>query len=226
MPETTVKSMSSADLLTNLIRDGKASFAQKKFDQSVELITGLRDIDIKKSEININEAVLLPRPLRRPAKICIFASGDLAMRAKRAGSDRVVEPDEIDRLAGDKTARKKLCRQFDFFLAETSLMAKIGKVLGPHLGPKGKMPIPIQRDAPVENLLSRFRSSIRVRSRGQMAVQAKIGDVHMSEEDLVENARAVLSAIERKLPAGEKNLARIMIKSTMSRPVKMRVTAK
>jgi large subunit ribosomal protein L1 len=213
-------------VLTNLIKESKASLPKKKFDQSIELITRLKDIDTKKGELNINEPIILPRPPHKSAKICIFASGDLAMRAKRAGADRVMEPDDIDRLAADKRGSKKLSKQFDFFLAETSLMAKLGKVLGPYLGPKGKMPTPIQREAPVDSLLGRFRSSVRVRSRGQMAVQARIGDERMSEADLAENARAVLSAIERKLPSGDKNVDVMMIKSTMSKPVKMRATAK
>ncbi len=88
------------------------------------------------------------------------------------------------------------------------------------MGPRGKMPTPVPFNAPIESFLDRFRSSIRIRVKNSLSSSCKIGDESMSEEDLVANANAVISAIEKKLPNGDKNIKKIMFKTTMGKIVK------
>ena len=99
-------------------------------------------------------------------------------------------------------------------------MPTVGKSLGQLLGPRGKMPIPVPFDADIGAFLARFRSSIKVRTRASLSVSCKIGDESMDDADLATNAHAVLNAIEKKLPNGEKNIKKIMIKTSMGKPVK------
>jgi large subunit ribosomal protein L1 len=99
-------------------------------------------------------------------------------------------------------------------------MPIVGKTLGQLLGPRGKMPTPVPFDADIVAFLARFRTSIKVRTRASLSVSAKIGDITMDDADLAINAHTVLAAVERKLPNGEKNVKRIMIKTTMGKPVK------
>jgi len=172
--------------------------------------------------LSINEVVYLPKTSKE-ASVCVFAAGDLALRAKRSGADRVIEPEELDRLSTDKRQLRKISRDYSFFLAETSLMPKIGKAFGQYLGPRGKMPTPVPPNAPIETMIKRFRSATRVRSRGQLAIACKIGDEDMGDQDLAENTLAVLEAVERKLPSGAKNLDKVMVKMTMSEPVAIKV---
>ncbi len=82
------------------------------------------------------------------------------------------------------------------------------------------MPVPVPYDAPIESFLQRFRSSIKVRVRGSLSLSCKIGDESMDDADLAVNAHAVISAVEKKLPNGEKNIKRIMVKTTMGKPIK------
>ena len=96
----------------------------------------------------------------------------------------------------------------------------VGKTMGQLLGPRGKMPTPVPFDASIEAFLQRFRTSIKVRTRASLSISCKIGDETMSDADLAVNAHAVLGAIEKKLPNGEKNMKKIMIKTTMGKPVK------
>jgi len=51
-------------------------------------------------------------------------------------------------------------------------------------------------------------------------MSCKIGDESMGNTDLAINVHAVLSAVEKKLPSGEKNLKTVIIKTTMGKPVK------
>jgi len=174
--------------------------------------------DVKKG-FALNEVVQLPKT-SSPATVCIMATGDMGQKAKEAKADAVVGSDELDKFAANKRASRKFINKYDFFLADTQIMPAVGKVLGQLLGPRGKMPTPVPFNASIESFLQRFRSSIKVRARSTLAMSCKIGDESMENADLAINAHAVLSAVEKKLPSGEKNLKRVIIKTTMGKPVK------
>ena len=198
-------------------------YKKRNFQQSFELILKLKDVDVKKTDLNINEVVFLPNRLTDQAKVCVFAGGDSALRAQRAGADRVIESGELDTLASEKRNAKKLAREYQFFMADTSLMPKIGKILGQFLGPKGRMPTPIPPSAPIEAMLNRYRTAIRVKARGSLSVAGKIGDESLDDSNLAENALAVINQVEKKLPNGEKNIQSLVVKKTMGKLTRMKM---
>jgi len=179
----------------------------------------LKDIDVKKG-FAMNETIQLPKKLSKPTTVCVMAGGDMGLKAKSANADRVVSGDELNTLAANKREARKFINNYDFFLADTQLMTTVGKVLGQLLGPRGKMPIPVPFNAPIESFLDRFRSSIRVKVKNSLSMSCKIGDESMDDGDLAANAHAVLNAIEKKLPSGDKNIRRIIVKTSMGKPVK------
>ncbi|HKC79143.1 MAG TPA: 50S ribosomal protein L1 [Nitrosopumilaceae archaeon] len=211
--------------LTQMIGEAKKGQKERKFKQSIELIMVFRDIDVKKG-FAINETVQLPKTLSQPASVCVVASGDLGLKAKSANADRIVDGTEVNKIGANKRESRKLINGFDFFLSDTSLMATVGKTLGQFMGPRGKMPTPIPFNAPIDSILERFRSSIRVRLRNSLSLACKIGDETMSDEDLTANANAVISLVEKKLPSGDKNIKKIMIKTTMGKLIKQPLVEK
>ena len=206
--------------LVSLIQEAKKSEKERKFKQSLELYLTFKDIDVKKG-FALNEIIQLPKQMSQPAGVCVMATGDMGIKAKKANADKVIDRDELNKLAENKRETRKLINKYDFFLADTKLMANVGKSLGQLLGPRGKMPTPVPFNAPIETFLNRFRSSIRVRVKNSLALSCKIGDVEMDEKDVASNALAIISAIEKKLPNGDKNLRKIMIKTTMGKPIKL-----
>lgn len=210
--------------LKEMIKEAKSADKERKFKQSVELIMVFKDIDVKKG-FSLNETVQLPKT-NSPAAVCVMASGDMGLKAKSAKADRVIDNDELNQLAANKRESRKMINSFDFFLADTKLMPVVGKVLGQILGPRGKMPIPVPFNAPIESFLDRFRSSIRVKVKNSLSMSCKIGDETMEDSDLALNANAVVSAVEKKLPNGDKNIKRIMVKTTMGKISKQPQMAK
>jgi len=204
--------------LTEMIKTVKADAKQRKFKQALEIIITFKDIDVKKG-FAINEIVQLPKT-SSPAAVCVMATGDMSTKAKAANADAVIGTEELDKFAANKRESRKFINKYDFFLADTKIMPVVGKVLGQLLGPRGKMPVPVPFDAPIESFLQRFRSSIKVRVRSSLSLACKFGDETMDDTDLAINAHAVVSAIEKKLPNGEKNIKKIMIKTTMGKPTK------
>ena len=204
--------------LSEMIKAVKADAKQRKFKQALEIIITFKDIDVKKG-FAINEIVQLPKT-SSPAAVCVMATGDMSTKAKAAKADAVIGTEDLDKFAANKRESRKFINKYDFFLADTKIMPVVGKVLGQLLGPRGKMPVPVPFDAPIESFLQRFRSSIKVRVRSSLSLACKFGDETMSDEDLAINAHAIVSAVEKKLPNGEKNIKRIMIKTTMGKPTK------
>jgi large subunit ribosomal protein L1 len=215
--------MLSNQQLAELAKKGKEQSKQTKFPQSVEILIALKEVDPKKTDLNINEIVYLPHPVAKQARICFIGSGDLAVRAKNAKANLVMDPSQLENYGGSKRDAKKLARSYDFFLADTALMPRIGKVLGQALGPKGKIPTPVPPNSPVEAMINRMRTAIRVRSRGSLGVMAKVGDSKLTDPELAENIVAVVSVVSKKLPNGDKNIKTVMVKTTMGKPAKQAV---
>lgn len=204
--------------LKELIEHARRDYKKRNFDQSIDLTIVLKDIDVKKG-FSFNEVVHLPNKLSRQATICVVTSGEMGTRARRAEADRIIEVEELDRIGTNKKEAKKLAKSYDFFVSDTSLMSTVGRSLGQFLGPKGKMPTPIPYGAPIESILNRLRSSVRVRVRNQLNVSTKIGDEKMDDRQLVQNASAILSIVEKKLPQGDKNIRNTFVKFTMGNAI-------
>jgi large subunit ribosomal protein L1 len=209
--------------LAELVKKGKES-KERKFPETVESVITFKDVDPKKTDLNINETVYLPHPGSHKSTICFIGSGDLLLRAKNAGVEGTLEPSQLENFAGNKKEAKKLARQYDFFLAETALMPRIGKILGTSLGPKGKIPTPVAPNAPIEAMITRTRTAVRVRSRATLAVAAKVGDRKLSDADLADNILAMVAAVQKKLPSGDRNIRAVIVKTTMGKPVKSKVS--
>ena len=161
------------------VKKARSASTKRQFKQSFELVINLKDIDVKKNQINLNETIFLPNPPQNKSKVCVIASGDLSLRAK-TDADQVLETTKIDEMSDDKRSARKIAYSYDFFLAETAAMPKVGKVLGKFLGPKGRMPLPITIDTPIENMINKYKTATRIRGR-TLSLSTKLGDEDMND---------------------------------------------
>ncbi len=212
------------DEIARALSELRKNLTKRKFSQSIDLVVRLREVDMKKPENRINEAIPLPNPPEKALKVCVIASGDLGTRAKAAGADMLVSRQDMESLGKDKKAARKLAQEYDFFIAEAPLMPLVGRALGSFLGPRGKMPTPVPPNAAIDQIVANHRKMVRVRMREQPVLQCRVGTEAMPDEKLVENIQAVVSRIEQKLERGFKNIGEILLKATMSKPVKLSLT--
>jgi len=208
--------------LLNAVKEAKEKSGKKNFTQTLELILNIQEIDMKSSEGRIQEVVELPYSTGKPNKVCVIASGELALKARKANADNVIERDDLEGLAGQKRQLRKLASEYDIFIAEAPLMPLVGRILGPVLGPRGKMPVPVPPTADIASLIDKHRKTVIVRMRNQPIIQCQVGTENMKEEELVENIQAVLRVLERKLKRGIKNIKLTYIKTSMGAPVKIK----
>jgi large subunit ribosomal protein L1 len=208
--------------LLDAVKEAKEKSGQKKFDQTVDLIMDIKEIDMKAPEGKIQEIVELPHISAKPNKICVIANGETALKARRANADNVIERADLDALAGKKKELRKLASDFDVFVSEASMMPTVGRTLGPALGPRGKMPIPIPPNADIIALIAKYRKTIVVRMRNQPIIQTTVGTASQSDEELVDNIQTVLRVLEGKLKRGLKNIDIVFVKTSMGTPVKIK----
>ena len=193
---------------------------QRAFEQSVDLTVNLRDLDMRQPDNRVNLRISVPNGVGGQ-KVLVFASGDLALRARRAGADSVIEPNELNELAADRKAAKKRLKGYDIFVAEAPLMPIVGRVAGPILGPKGKMPTPVPPQAPIDAILDRERRMVILRSRDTPFVKCKVGKESMPDEDIAGNVEAILTNLSDVLKRGMNNVESIYLKLTMGPAIKV-----
>lgn len=193
----------------------------RRFVETVEMAVNLRNVDMRKPENRIDAVVTLPHGLGKPRKVGAFARGEMALKAKEAGADVVLSPEDIDELAKNKREAKKLAKRIDFFIAEAPLMPEIGRKLGPILGPRGKMPQPVPPLADPKPIIEKLRKSVKIRTRDKPVFHAPIGKKDMEVEKLAENALEILKVVESKYDNPSLVVKSIYVKTTMGPAVRV-----
>ncbi len=192
----------------------------RNFTESVEVAINLRDIDLSVPSNRIEEEIILPKGRGRDLKVAVFASGEMAVKARDA-ADAVIGPEDIEALAEDKAKAKDLAQNYDFFVAEAPLMPAIGRRLGTVLGPRGKMPRPLPPGADPVRVIRNLKRGVRLRSKDRPTFHAAVGTRDMKPEDLAENLETILKRVEARLPRGRMNIGSVYVKTTMGPAVKV-----
>ena len=210
----------TSNRINQAIEDALTTDKKRKFVESVEVAINLRDVDLQNPQKRINAEVALPHGRGRPARVAVFAQGEMAVISKKI-VDTVISPDQIEDLSDNKREAKKLADKFDFFVAETGLMATIGKSLGIVFGPRGKMPRPIPPQADIERIIKSLTNLVPVRSKDRPTFHVPIGNVSMPQEQLAENLETIIKRVESSLDRGSDNIASIWVKTTMGKAGKL-----
>ncbi|MEC7697973.1 MAG: 50S ribosomal protein L1 [Candidatus Thermoplasmatota archaeon] len=210
----------ASNKISQAIADALSSKEERKFVETVEVAINLKDVDLQNPQKRINAEVALPHGRGRPARVAVFAQGEMAVISKKV-VDTVISPEQIDELSENKREARKLAGKFDFFVAETGLMANIGKSLGVVLGPRGKMPRPIPPQADIERIIKSLTNLVPVRSKDRPTFHVPIGNVKMSQEQLAENLETILKRVESSLDRGYDNIASVWVKTTMGKSVRL-----
>jgi large subunit ribosomal protein L1 len=175
-----------------------AKLPKAKFDESVTLAVRL-GIDASKSDQLVRGSFSLPRGVGKTVRVLVFAEGEHAEAAQKAGADFVGGQDLADKIAGGWT-------DFDVAIAHPSMMRVVGK-LGRVLGPQGKMPSPKAGtviDA-VGQAVKEFKAGkIEFRTDAGGNVHALVGKRSFEPKALQENVEAFLEHLKGMRPPAAK----------------------
>ena len=210
------------DQVKKAFEELKKHSKQRKFDQSIDFVVNLREINIKKAEDNVDIFVTLHNPSSKKVRICELGGKELKDKAKIF--DKVVSDEEFQHY--NKQEVKKLSKSYDVFLAQPTVMSKVATTFGKVLGPKGKMPNPraghvITPEMDFGKIKDKIQSTIRLKTKNEPIVKASIGKESMTNEQLINNFMTAYNALVHALPKEENNVGAIYLKTTMGKPVKI-----
>ena len=187
---------------------------ERNFRETVDLAVNLRDLDLNDPSNRVDESVVLPAGTGQETTIVVFAEGETALRAEEVADD-VLDEDELEELGGDDDAAKDIADDTDFFIAETDLMQDIGRYLGTVLGPRGKMPEPLDPDDDVVEVIERMKNTVQLRSGERRTFHTRVGAEDMSAENIADNIDVILRRLHADLEKGPLNIDTVYVKTTM-----------
>ncbi|MFC6724284.1 50S ribosomal protein L1 [Halobium palmae] len=193
---------------------------QRNFRETVDLAVNLRDLDLNDPSNRIDEGIVLPSGTGQDTQIVVFASGETALRAEEV-ADQVLSGDDLEDLGDDSDAAKDLAGETDFFIAEASMMQDIGRYLGTVLGPRGKMPTPLQPDDDVVEVVNRMKNTVQLRSRDRRTFHTRVGANDMSADEISDNIDTIVRRLEASLEKGPLNIDSMYVKTTMGPSVEV-----
>src|SRR5512136_1113461 len=182
--------------------------AYAKFDETVEVSMKLNI----KSKHTIRDVMAFPHKFGREKRILVFAKGDKAEEAKKAGAAFVGDNDLIEKIKGGWL-------DFDVAVATPDMMKDVGK-LGQILGRRGLMPNPKTQTVTfnIKEAIDELRKGrIEYRADKGGVVHLAVGKLSMTPAQLSENALAFIAEIFRKRPSDLKGdyVKSIVMSSTM-----------
>ncbi len=195
---------------------------KKKFSQSYDLVINLKNIIIKTNPINL--FVTLPSPKGKKIRIAAFVDQELTEQAKKYCDLTIKETDFSS--YQDKKKLKKLAEEYNYFLAQASLMPKVAAAFGKVLGVKGKMPNPklgcvLPPNANLDLLTKKLQQTVRLQATKGLNLQCMVGKEDQPDEQIVNNVLAVCHAVVKQLPNEIQNIKNVTLKLTMGKPVKI-----
>lgn len=191
--------------------------AYAKFDETFDVAFRL-GVDPRHADQMIRGAIVMPAGTGKKVNVVVITSGENITKAEAAGADLVGGDDIIVKIQGG-------WMDFDRVIATPDMMGKIGRIAR-ILGPRGLMPNPklgtVTTD--VEKAVKEQKAGkVEYRTEKTGIIHVPFGKKSFTDEQLMENFKAIAGAILRAKPASAKGtyLKSITISTTMGPGVKL-----
>jgi len=189
---------------------------KRNFLETVELQIGLKNYDPQRDK-RFSGTVRLPSIPRPNMKVCILGDQHDIDRAKHGGIDSM-SADDLKKLNKNKKLIKKLARKYDAFIASDALMRQIPRILGPGLSKAGKFPTPVSHADDLGAKIAEVKSTIKFQLKKVHCMGVAVGNVGMTNEQLVANIMLAINYLVSLLKKGWQNVGSLTIKASMSPP--------
>ena len=174
-------------------------FPKAKFDETVELHVKL-GVDSKHADQQVRGTVVLPHGTGKTLRVLVFAKGDKATEAEKAGADFVGAEELIPKI------EKENWFDYDVIVATPDMMGVVGR-LGKVLGPKGLMPNPKSGTVTMDvtKTISEIKSGkVEYRLDKTNIIHLGFGKVSFGADKLLDNYNTIIDAVIKSKPAAAK----------------------
>jgi len=191
----------------------------RKFTETVELQIGLKNYDPQRDK-RFSGTVKLPHIPRPRLTVCILGDAKHCDEAKAMGIDHM-SVEDLKKLNKNKKLIKKLAKKYDAFLASEALIKQIPRLLGPGLSKAGKFPTPITHSDDLNLKIADLRCTIRFQLKKVLCLGVAVGNVDMSEDQLVTNIMLSINFLVSLLKKHWQNVKSLFVKTSMGKPVRL-----
>merc|ERR1711971_1218831 len=192
---------------------------KRKFMETIDLQIGLKNYDPQKDK-RFSGTIKLKHIPRPKFSVCIFGDQQHCDEAKAKGIP-FMSADDLKKLNKDKKKVKKLAKKYDAFMASESLIKQIPRLLGPGLNKAGKFPSLLTHGDNIDEKIKDLQSTIKFQMKKVLCLAVAIGNVQMSEDELVQNLNLAINFLVSLLKKNWQNVRSLHIKSTMGRPQRL-----
>lgn len=206
--------------IINAIVEARSKAQKRNFKQSVDFLIVCKEIDLKKNENQFDLFLMLPHGTGKKKSICALVAQELLETAKES-CDEVIPSEEFQKYAQDKKLVRKLAKKHDFFIAQANIMPQVATAFGKVLGPKGKMPNPkagcvIPPKTNIKPLYDKLQNTVKASLKTAPVIKCVVGLEDMDDNAIAENILFIFDNVVNRLPSGEANIKKMIIKLTMS----------
>jgi len=192
---------------------------KRNFLETVELQIGLKNYDPMRDK-RFSGTVKLPIVPRPGMTICILGDQHDIDRAKHH-SFEFMSVEDLKKLNKNKKLIKKLARKYDAFLASEQLIKQIPRLLGPGLSKAGKFPTPVSHAEDLAAKVNDVKSTIKFQLKKVLCLGVAIGNVGMTEDQIIGNIMLAINYLVSLLKKGWQNVGSLTIKASMSPPKRL-----
>jgi len=123
--------------------------------------------------------------------------------------------EDLKKLNKDKKKVKKLAKSYDAFIASDTLIKQIPRLLGPGLNKAGKFPSQITHSDDIHAKMNDLKSTIKFQMKKVLCLAVPVGNVGMTEDELVQNVHLAMNFLVSLLKKHWQNVKSLHLKSTM-----------
>jgi large subunit ribosomal protein L10Ae len=188
---------------------------KRKFVETIELQVALKNYDPQK-DARFAGTVVLPSVPRERFTVCVIGNAKDIDKATAAGvPTKSVE--DLKKLNKNKKLVKKLAAEYGAFLASSTIVRKIPRILGPGLNKAGKFPSVLNADDDIASKVVEIKSSVKfqLKSKKSCCLAVAVANVDMNPEDILTNVLMSVNFLASILPKNWQNIKKLYLKSTM-----------
>jgi large subunit ribosomal protein L10Ae len=188
---------------------------KRNFVETIELQIALKNYDPNKDK-RFSGTVRLPQAPKKKFTVCIIGDQKHIDEGKKLGVPTMSQ-DDLKKLKKDKKLVKKLANSYDAFLASSTLIRMIPRLLGPGLNKAGKFPSVLGANEDILEKIEATKASIKfqLKSKKALCMGVAVANVGMKQEEIIASINLAVNFLVSLLSKNWQQVKRLYIKSTM-----------